>query len=163
MDVGAKSVAGDGGREVQEGEGGIRDGPGEFQIRVKDVGEVDELFKLLVGLPSSTDAVIKVVEEEVRDGASVPAEQELFHISYEEAGIAWTYKLSVHGEYEMLESGELKVSEKVEGMSYVPNVWWEVRGAEGKEWSQGYFGMLLIHSEVIFWCCIVVVDVPKIR
>eukprot|EP00061_Rhincodon_typus_P007954 g30140.t1 len=87
-DIGANSVGGDGDGEVQEGEGGVRDGPGEFEVRVKGVGEVDELFELFVGARSSTNTVINVVEEEVRAGANVTAEEGLFHVSHEEAGIA---------------------------------------------------------------------------
>eukprot|EP00061_Rhincodon_typus_P008640 g31432.t1 len=51
-------------REVQEGEGGFGDGPGEFEIGVKGVGKVDELVKLLVGARGSADTVIDVAEEE---------------------------------------------------------------------------------------------------
>eukprot|EP00061_Rhincodon_typus_P015048 g42505.t1 len=43
IDVDAQSVAGDGDREVQEGEGGVRDGPGEFEVEMKSVDEVDIL------------------------------------------------------------------------------------------------------------------------
>eukprot|EP00061_Rhincodon_typus_P006067 g26306.t1 len=64
-----QEVARDGDGEDQEGEGGVRDGPGEFEVGMKDVGEVDELFVLLVGARGSTDTVINVAEEEMRDGA----------------------------------------------------------------------------------------------
>eukprot|EP00061_Rhincodon_typus_P013296 g39585.t1 len=79
--VGIEMVARDGRGAVQEGEGGIVDGPGEFEVRVKGVGKVDELFKL-IGARGSADTVISVAEEEVRDDASVTAEEGLFHISY---------------------------------------------------------------------------------
>eukprot|EP00061_Rhincodon_typus_P005812 g25782.t1 len=93
IDIGAEIVTGDGDGEVQEGEGGIGDGPGEFKVVVKC--KVDELFKLLMKARGNTDTVINVAGEEVRDGASVTAEERLFHISYEEAAIAWTH-MSAH-------------------------------------------------------------------
>eukprot|EP00061_Rhincodon_typus_P015067 g42536.t1 len=43
-------VTGYGDKEVQEREGGIRDGPGEFEVGVKGASKVDEMFKLLLGL-----------------------------------------------------------------------------------------------------------------
>eukprot|EP00061_Rhincodon_typus_P011016 g35714.t1 len=53
------------------------------------------IFKLLVGVQGSADTVINVVEEEVGFRASVAAEEGLFHVSYEEAGIAWAYAVSM--------------------------------------------------------------------
>eukprot|EP00061_Rhincodon_typus_P008614 g31375.t1 len=91
IDVGAEMVTGNGDREVQEGEGGVGDGPGEFEVRVKAVSKVDELFKLLMGARGSADTVINVVEEKGRNGASVTAEEELLHVSYEETSIAQTH------------------------------------------------------------------------
>eukprot|EP00061_Rhincodon_typus_P015934 g43884.t1 len=52
------------GIEVQEGEGDIRDGPGELEVGVKGVSKDDELFKLRMGARSSTDTVIDESEEE---------------------------------------------------------------------------------------------------
>eukprot|EP00061_Rhincodon_typus_P003684 g20710.t1 len=72
-------------------ETGIGDGPGEFEVVVKCVGKADDLFKLLMGPRGSTDIVIDVAEEEVGDSASVTAEKGLFHVPYEEAGIAWAH------------------------------------------------------------------------
>eukprot|EP00061_Rhincodon_typus_P005911 g25997.t1 len=60
--------------EVQEGEGGIGDGPGAFEVGLTGVSKVNELFKLLVGARGGVNTVINVAEEEG-----------LFHISYEEA------------------------------------------------------------------------------
>eukprot|EP00061_Rhincodon_typus_P014452 g41475.t1 len=91
IDVGAESVTGDGDREVQDGEGGVGDGPGEFEVGVKGIGEVDELIKLLMRAQGSTITLISIAEEEVRDGAHVTVEEGLFHVSYKEAGIAWTH------------------------------------------------------------------------
>eukprot|EP00061_Rhincodon_typus_P013303 g39596.t1 len=65
IDVGVEAVTRDGDGEVQEGEGGIGDGPGEFEVGVKGVSKVDELFKLFVGARGSANAVIDVAEEEV--------------------------------------------------------------------------------------------------
>eukprot|EP00061_Rhincodon_typus_P006210 g26603.t1 len=48
MDVGGELVTGDGDRDVQEREGGVRNGPDEFEGRVESVGEIDELFEFLV-------------------------------------------------------------------------------------------------------------------
>eukprot|EP00061_Rhincodon_typus_P011297 g36207.t1 len=73
IDVGAEVVTRDGDREVQEGEGGIRDGPGEFEVGVEGVGKVDELFKLLMGAQGSTGTVINVAEEEMVEGFEEPA------------------------------------------------------------------------------------------
>eukprot|EP00061_Rhincodon_typus_P018218 g47307.t1 len=84
IDVGVEVVTRDGNGEVQEGEGGIGDGPGELKVGLKGVCKVDELFKLLMGARGSTDTVIDVAEEEVGDRAGVAAEKGLFHISYEE-------------------------------------------------------------------------------
>eukprot|EP00061_Rhincodon_typus_P006772 g27761.t1 len=55
-------VTKDGDREGQEREGGVRRGLGEFQVGVKGVSKVNELFKLLMG--AEADTVIKVEEEE---------------------------------------------------------------------------------------------------
>eukprot|EP00061_Rhincodon_typus_P003259 g19653.t1 len=80
IDAGFEAVTRDGDREVQEGEGGIRDGPGEFEVGVRSVSKVDELFKFLVGIQGSAYTVIDVAEEEVGNSASVTAEEDLFHI-----------------------------------------------------------------------------------
>eukprot|EP00061_Rhincodon_typus_P007346 g28954.t1 len=61
--VGAVTRDGDG--EVQEGEGIIRDGPGEFEVGLKGVRKFDELFKLLVAARGSVNTVIGVAEEEM--------------------------------------------------------------------------------------------------
>eukprot|EP00061_Rhincodon_typus_P007869 g29977.t1 len=53
-----------GDREVQEGERGIRDGPGEPEVEAKGVSKVDELFKLIMGAQGSADTAIDVAEEE---------------------------------------------------------------------------------------------------
>eukprot|EP00061_Rhincodon_typus_P011185 g36020.t1 len=58
-------VTRDGDGEVQ-GEGDIRDGPGEFEVGVRGVSKVDELFNLLMGARGSANTVINVAEEEVR-------------------------------------------------------------------------------------------------
>eukprot|EP00061_Rhincodon_typus_P008924 g31979.t1 len=55
----------DGNREMQEGERGVGDGPSEFEVGVKGVNKVDELFKLLMGAQGSADTVINVAEEEI--------------------------------------------------------------------------------------------------
>eukprot|EP00061_Rhincodon_typus_P012536 g38325.t1 len=84
-----KVSMGVGGFEVNvDAESVAGDGPGEFEVGVKGVGEVDELFELLMGVRGSTDAVINIAEEEVTDGASVTVEEGLFYVSYREAGIA---------------------------------------------------------------------------
>eukprot|EP00061_Rhincodon_typus_P017942 g46884.t1 len=49
IDVSFEAVTRDGDGKVQEGQGGIRDGPDGFEVGVKDVSKVDELLKLLVG------------------------------------------------------------------------------------------------------------------
>eukprot|EP00061_Rhincodon_typus_P006981 g28189.t1 len=67
--------------EVQEGEGGIGDGPDELEVGVKGVTKVNELSKLLVGSRGSIDTAIDVAEEEM-DSASVSAEKGLFHCTY---------------------------------------------------------------------------------
>eukprot|EP00061_Rhincodon_typus_P010011 g33946.t1 len=82
----------DGDSEIQEGEGGIGDGPDEFEDVVKVVSDVDELLKLLMGAQGSANTVIDVAEEEVRDGAGEIVEEGLFHVPYEETDIAWTHK-----------------------------------------------------------------------
>eukprot|EP00061_Rhincodon_typus_P018476 g47656.t1 len=112
MDADAKSVAGN--EEVQEEGGGVRNGPGEFEVRVKDVVEVDELFKLLVGARGGADTVINVAEEEVGDGASVALEEGLFHVSYKEAGIAWAHT-SAHSHPSGLQEVEGVKGKIVEG------------------------------------------------
>eukprot|EP00061_Rhincodon_typus_P001178 g13955.t1 len=58
---------------------GNRDGDREVKVGVEDVSKVDELFKLLVGARGCADTVINITEEEVGDGASVAAEEGLFH------------------------------------------------------------------------------------
>eukprot|EP00061_Rhincodon_typus_P007816 g29880.t1 len=73
IDVGVEAVTRDGDGEVQEVEGGIRDGPSEFVVGVK----VDELFMLLMGARGSADTVINVAKEEMRDGAGY-VEQSFF-------------------------------------------------------------------------------------
>eukprot|EP00061_Rhincodon_typus_P007078 g28383.t1 len=90
IDIGVEVVTRDGDRGVQEGEGGIGDGPGEFEVGARGVSKVDELFKLLMGAQGSADTIINVMEDKMRDGAGVPVEKGLFQISYEEAGIART-------------------------------------------------------------------------
>eukprot|EP00061_Rhincodon_typus_P009333 g32761.t1 len=71
------------------GEGGLRAEAWEMrEDRVEGVGEVDELFELLVGAQYRTNAVIYIAEKEVGDGAGVVAEEGMFHESYKEAGIA---------------------------------------------------------------------------
>eukprot|EP00061_Rhincodon_typus_P005979 g26134.t1 len=50
--------------EVQEGEESIGNGPGEFEVGVKCVRKVDELFELLVGARGGADTVIDIAEEE---------------------------------------------------------------------------------------------------
>eukprot|EP00061_Rhincodon_typus_P018941 g48335.t1 len=50
--------------EDQDGEGGIRNGPGELDSKVEGVGEVDKLLELLVGAQNSTDVVINMEEKE---------------------------------------------------------------------------------------------------
>eukprot|EP00061_Rhincodon_typus_P006221 g26623.t1 len=60
-------------------------------LGVKAIGKVDELFKLLVGARGSANTVINVAEEEVGDRATVAVEEGLFHVPYEEAGIAWAH------------------------------------------------------------------------
>eukprot|EP00061_Rhincodon_typus_P019188 g9757.t1 len=82
MDVGFQVVARDGNKEVQEGERGIRDGPGELKLGVEGFGEVDELFDLLVGARGGVNTVINVTEEEVVFRASVATEEGLFHVTY---------------------------------------------------------------------------------
>eukprot|EP00061_Rhincodon_typus_P017654 g46443.t1 len=62
--VGAEIVTGDGDREIQKGVGGVRDDQHNFEVGVKGVSKVDEVFKLLMGARSSTDTVIHVAEEE---------------------------------------------------------------------------------------------------
>eukprot|EP00061_Rhincodon_typus_P006408 g27022.t1 len=104
-DISAESGAGDGDGEVREGEAGVGDGPGKFEVKVKDFGEVDEMFKLLVGARDSTETVIDVAEEE---------------------------RLNIHGEDEVLGAGELKVLEKVEGMGSVLKVGWKFLDQEEK-------------------------------
>eukprot|EP00061_Rhincodon_typus_P011438 g36445.t1 len=74
--------------EIQKGEGDVRNGLGEFEDWVEHVNEVDSLLKLLTGARGSTDAVINIVEKEMRDGAGVVMEEGLFHESYKETGIA---------------------------------------------------------------------------
>eukprot|EP00061_Rhincodon_typus_P004354 g22374.t1 len=74
IDISFKVDTRDGNREVQEGERGIRDGPGELDVGVEGVSKVDELFKLLVRAQGGADTVIDVAEEEVGDSASVAAE-----------------------------------------------------------------------------------------
>eukprot|EP00061_Rhincodon_typus_P002239 g16967.t1 len=91
MDISFQVVARDGNREVQEGERGIKDGPGELNVGVEGVSEVGELFELLVGARGGADTAIDVTEEEVGNRASVASEEALFHISYKEAGIAWVH------------------------------------------------------------------------
>eukprot|EP00061_Rhincodon_typus_P003803 g21010.t1 len=54
----------DGNGGVQEGDGGIGDGLGEFEVGMKGVSKVDKLFELLMGARSSVDTVINVTEEE---------------------------------------------------------------------------------------------------
>eukprot|EP00061_Rhincodon_typus_P002957 g18911.t1 len=99
MDVTVVAVTRHEDREVQEREGGIRDGLGEFEVDVKGVSKVDELFKLLMVARGSADSVIDVAEEELMgDNVSVAAEEGLFHISYEEACIAWVYA-GAHGHH----------------------------------------------------------------
>eukprot|EP00061_Rhincodon_typus_P003608 g20509.t1 len=85
IDIGFVAVTRDGDREVQEREGGIGESPGEFEVVVTGVSKVDELFELLVGAGGGADTVIVITEEEVGDGASVAAEEGLFHVSYKEA------------------------------------------------------------------------------
>eukprot|EP00061_Rhincodon_typus_P017765 g46612.t1 len=63
MDVIGESVTRDG--EIQEGEAGVRNSPGEFDSVVEGFGEVDDLFELLAGAQDSTVAVINVVVVEV--------------------------------------------------------------------------------------------------
>eukprot|EP00061_Rhincodon_typus_P009658 g33317.t1 len=48
---------------------------------------LSDMKSLLWALSGSPDTVINVAEEEVKNGAGVTAEEGLFHISYEEAGI----------------------------------------------------------------------------
>eukprot|EP00061_Rhincodon_typus_P010142 g34205.t1 len=100
--------------EVQEEEGGIRNGPCEFEGTVEGVGEIDELFELLMGTRDSTDIVINVVEKE---------------------------GLNVHGEDEVLGAGELQVLEKVEGMGCIPNVGGEFLVQRGKNGVQVVDGL----------------------
>eukprot|EP00061_Rhincodon_typus_P001598 g15243.t1 len=69
---------------------------GELKVGVEGVNEVDELLKLLVRARGSADTVIDVTEEEVGFRASVASEEGLFHVSYEEAGIAWVHA-GTHG------------------------------------------------------------------
>eukprot|EP00061_Rhincodon_typus_P002766 g18405.t1 len=69
----------------------IRDGSGELPVGVEGVSKVDELFELLMGTRGIADTVIDIMEKEVGNGASVAAEQGLFHVSYKEAGIAWDH------------------------------------------------------------------------
>eukprot|EP00061_Rhincodon_typus_P008041 g30297.t1 len=57
-------IVGDGDGEVQEVGRGNGDGPGEFEVGVKGVDKVDELFKLLMRAQGNADIVINVVEEE---------------------------------------------------------------------------------------------------
>ncbi|MBB6725643.1 hypothetical protein, partial [Proteus mirabilis] len=57
---------------------------------------MDELFNLLVGARGSTDTFSDVAEEKVGSGASVAAEDGLFHISNKEAGIAGAHA-GAHG------------------------------------------------------------------
>eukprot|EP00061_Rhincodon_typus_P018010 g46988.t1 len=62
IDVGVEMVTRDGDGDVQEEEGGIGDGPGEFVVGVKGA---DELFKLLLGAQGSANTVINIAEEEM--------------------------------------------------------------------------------------------------
>eukprot|EP00061_Rhincodon_typus_P015832 g43735.t1 len=82
MDVGGESVPGEGDGDVQEVRGGVGNSPGEFDGGVDDVGDVDELLKLLMGAKGSSDAVINEREKWVRDSAGVVVEGELFHEFY---------------------------------------------------------------------------------
>eukprot|EP00061_Rhincodon_typus_P016126 g44174.t1 len=52
-----------GDRQVQEGEGGVRNGAGEFEDIMEGVGDIDELFELLMGAQGSTDTVINIAEK----------------------------------------------------------------------------------------------------
>ncbi|GCC35379.1 hypothetical protein chiPu_0013862 [Chiloscyllium punctatum] len=79
-------VAGEGDAEVQEGEEGDQDGPGEFEVKMNGVGEVDKLFNLLIGAQGSTNTVFDVGK--IGDGASVAVEDGLFHVPDEEADLA---------------------------------------------------------------------------
>eukprot|EP00061_Rhincodon_typus_P007800 g29846.t1 len=66
--------------------------------------------------------------EEATSGASVAAEEGLFHISYEEAGIAWAHA----GSRGHLLSLELEVLEEVEGVVGIPDVGGEFLDQEGE-------------------------------
>eukprot|EP00061_Rhincodon_typus_P002281 g17073.t1 len=91
MDISFKVVTRDGDGEAQEGERDIRDGPDVHKVGVEGVSKVDELFEIPVGARGDADTVIDVTEEKVGDRASVTVEEGLFHVSYEEAGIAWAH------------------------------------------------------------------------
>eukprot|EP00061_Rhincodon_typus_P017607 g46376.t1 len=54
-------------RSIQEGDGGVRNGPGEFEGAVEGVGEVADLFEFLAGARGSSDTVTNVVERERRE------------------------------------------------------------------------------------------------
>eukprot|EP00061_Rhincodon_typus_P016058 g44074.t1 len=69
--VSAETAIRYGDREFQEGEGGIRDGLGEFEVGVKGLSKVDELFKLLMGARGSVGTVIDVAEEEKTNGKTL--------------------------------------------------------------------------------------------
>eukprot|EP00061_Rhincodon_typus_P003446 g20092.t1 len=85
IDISFEVVARDGNGEFQEGERGIRYGPGELEVGVKGVSKIDELSKLLMGVRGRAKTVIDVTEKEVGDSASVAAEEGLFHVPYKEA------------------------------------------------------------------------------
>eukprot|EP00061_Rhincodon_typus_P013809 g40408.t1 len=87
MDVSGESITGDGDGEVHEEEGGVRNGPDDFEVLVEGVGKVDELFELLTEHEAAPIA-FNIAKKEARDGASVVVEEGLFHESYKEAGIA---------------------------------------------------------------------------
>eukprot|EP00061_Rhincodon_typus_P006271 g26737.t1 len=65
IDVSFEAVNRIGDGELQEGEGCMGDGPGEFEVGVKRFSKIDELFNLLIVARGSTDTVIDVMEEEM--------------------------------------------------------------------------------------------------
>eukprot|EP00061_Rhincodon_typus_P010863 g35463.t1 len=75
-------VTREGDREAHEGEGGIRDGPADFEVGMKVVRKVDKLFKLLVETRGSADKAIDVAEEEVgslTDNVQTPPSTDMSH------------------------------------------------------------------------------------
>eukprot|EP00061_Rhincodon_typus_P009198 g32501.t1 len=64
MDVTGELVFRDGDGVVQEGKGGVRNGPDEFEGKLEGVGEVHELLELLAGARGSTNAIINITEKE---------------------------------------------------------------------------------------------------